>query len=210
MRSTISQPWRQGCVRRCSSFDPSAAAVKPILATTIQEQFVEYQAFRSPYLDLSRARRCVAAREQGEFAWPAARAEAGARAEGQAQGLPRPRSGRDAPVRSDGQARPCSTEWLVFFARHIRSPRSPRNPRRQRESAHYFASQQAGVGPRIPSYSMGPQSAPHQAASGSSIRNVVPLPTSVVKSIEPLRSCTMRNVLASPMPLPPGRVVKKS
>jgi hypothetical protein len=50
----------------------------------------------------------------------------------------------------------------------------------------------------------------HQAASGNSMRNVVPLPTSVVKSIEPLRSCTIRNVLASPIPLPPGRVVKKS
>lgn len=49
-----------------------------------------------------------------------------------------------------------------------------------------------------------------QAARGSSIRNVVPLPTSDVKSIEPLRSCTMRNVLARPIPLPPGLVVKKS
>ena len=28
--------------------------------------------------------------------------------------------------------------------------------------------------------------------------------------VEPLRSCTIRKVLASPMPLPPGRVVKKS
>jgi hypothetical protein len=49
-----------------------------------------------------------------------------------------------------------------------------------------------------------------QAASGSSIRKVVPRPISDVNSIEPLCSCTMRNVLASPMPLPPGRVVKNS
>src|SRR5271170_530016 len=49
-----------------------------------------------------------------------------------------------------------------------------------------------------------------QAASGNSMRNVVPRPTSDVKSIEPLWSCTIRNVLASPIPLPPGRVVKKS
>lgn len=49
-----------------------------------------------------------------------------------------------------------------------------------------------------------------QDARGSSMRNVVPRPTSEVKLIEPLCSWTMRKVLASPMPLPPGRVVKKS
>jgi hypothetical protein len=49
-----------------------------------------------------------------------------------------------------------------------------------------------------------------QAASGNSIRNVVPRPTSDVKSIEPLCSCTIRNALASPIPLPPGRVVKNN
>lgn len=48
------------------------------------------------------------------------------------------------------------------------------------------------------------------AAKGNSIRKMVPRPTSVVKSIDPLWSCTMRNVLANPMPLPPGRVVKNN
>src|SRR5208282_1149146 len=48
------------------------------------------------------------------------------------------------------------------------------------------------------------------AASGNSIRNVVPWPTSEVKFIEPLCSCTMRNVLANPIPLPPGLVVKNN
>ena len=50
----------------------------------------------------------------------------------------------------------------------------------------------------------------HQAASGNSIRNVVPRPTSDLKSIEPFSNCTIRNALANPIPLPPGRVVKKS
>jgi hypothetical protein len=48
------------------------------------------------------------------------------------------------------------------------------------------------------------------AAKGNSMRNVVPRPTSELKSIEPLCSCTIRNVLANPMPLPPGRVVKNN
>ncbi len=39
---------------------------------------------------------------------------------------------------------------------------------------------------------------------------VVPRPTSDSNSIEPLCSCTNRKELASPIPVPPGRVVKNN
>ena len=55
-----------------------------------------------------------------------------------------------------------------------------------------------------------PAGASTNRASGSFSRNVVPRPVSDSNSIRPLCSCTNRNVFASPMPVPPGRVVKKS
>ena len=48
------------------------------------------------------------------------------------------------------------------------------------------------------------------APRGNSMRNVVPRPVSDSNSMRPLCNCTKRNVLARPMPVPPGRVVKKS
>ena len=55
-----------------------------------------------------------------------------------------------------------------------------------------------------------PAGASRERANGNSSRKVVPRPTSESNSIRPLCNCTNRKVLASPMPVPPGRVVKKS
>ena len=55
-----------------------------------------------------------------------------------------------------------------------------------------------------------PAEASMERANGSSTRKVVPRPTSESNSIRPLCNCTNRNVLANPIPLPPGLVVKKS
>ena len=55
-----------------------------------------------------------------------------------------------------------------------------------------------------------PAEASMERANGSSTRKVVPRPTSESNSIRPLCNCTNRNVLASPIPVPPGLVVKKS
>lgn len=45
-------------------------------------------------------------------------------------------------------------------------------------------------------------------ACGSRIRNVVPVPGVDCTSISPSWSCTVRNTIDSPMPLPPAFVVK--
>src|SRR5580704_4285893 len=55
-----------------------------------------------------------------------------------------------------------------------------------------------------------PAEASMERASGNSTRKVVPRPTSESNSIRPLCSCTNRNVLASPIPVPPGRVLKNN
>ena len=55
-----------------------------------------------------------------------------------------------------------------------------------------------------------PAEASMERANGSSTRKVVPRPTSESNSIRPLCNCTNRNVLANPIPVPPGLVVKNS
>jgi len=55
-----------------------------------------------------------------------------------------------------------------------------------------------------------PAEASRDRANGNSIRKVVPRPTSESNSIRPLCNCTNRNVLASPIPVPPCLVVKNS
>ena len=55
-----------------------------------------------------------------------------------------------------------------------------------------------------------PAEASMERASGNSTRKVVPRPTSESNSIRPLCNCTNRKVLASPIPVPPGLVVKNN